>query len=591
MREMKRFHSGLWEKRLKRMLSGNVRITMGKRGNGNYRKIHAGEQKPFSVQVRAWIANIYLLLMLGFYPLFQVDGYMDLVYRKWAMLLRVTAAAVAVSLLWTLPDIITRMRGRNAVPVRGSRAHEGKSKAPGMKSKVSGMKKWNKPDWLPVDWFVAGYFICVLISYFAAVDRQAAFWGVDTWYTGFVSQLLFIGIYFMISRGYLGMPYLDVVSAAAAVIVGGIVILQRFGVDALHLYDGFGDDVKLEFVTTLGQVTWTSSYVTILLIAGTGIYFLTAEEEKSRKIFWGICTGIGFAMEMVLNCDSGVIALCAAIMIMAWIAVGSREKTLRLMEILMIALLSAAVTGMAERLFAKRMIPIDAVYLKVAQSMFLYPVLAAVAFLYFLIKKGKMNVEGSPKSVHIIRGIYLGLLLLGIGAAAVLFVLHGKGYFAGSPTENYFRFTVWWGNSRGFIWRSGAAVFMDFGIGRKLFGCGPDGFTPYAYRLMGDAINEFWHNQIVPNVHNEWFNAVINYGLVGGTAYLGIFVSAAWLYMKKAIASPMAGKMRAVLFGCGLAAAGYIVHNVLCYQQIIGTPVIFILIGIGAAKIRQEKNI
>ena len=49
------------------------------------------------------------------------------------------------------------------------------------------------------------------------------------------------------------------------------------------------------------------------------------------------------------------------------------------------------------------------------------------------------------------------------------------------------------------------------------------------------------------------------------------------------------GKTRAVLFGSGLAAFGYIVHNVLCYQQIIGTPVIFILIGIGAAKIRQEK--
>ena len=129
-----------------------------------------------------------------------------------------------------------------------------------------------------------------------------------------------------------------------------------------------------------------------------------------------------------------------------------------------------------------------------------------------------------------------------LGQPVVLFVLHGKGYFAGSPTENYFRFTIWWGNSRGFIWRTGAAVFMDFGIGRKLFGCGPDGFTPYAYQLMGDAINEFWHNQIVPNVHNEWFNAVINYGLVGGAAYLGIFVSSAWLYLKTALSSMADGE-------------------------------------------------
>ena len=108
---------------------------------------------------------------------------------------------------------------------------------------------------------------------------------------------------------------------------------------------------------------------------------------------------------------------------------------------------------------------------------------------------------------------------------------------------------------------------------------------------MGDAINEFWHNQLVPNVHNEWFNAVINYGLVGGLAYLGIFVSSAYACMRTALSAE--DRESAVIFGAGLAAAGYIAHNVLCYQQIIGTPFIFVLMGIGAAKMRlgeEKKN-
>ena len=88
---------------------------------------------------------------------------------------------------------------------------------------------------------------------------------------------------------------------------------------------------------------------------------------------------------------------------------------------------------------------------------------------------------------------------------------------------------------------------------------------------------------MVPNVHNEWFNGLINYGIIGGTAYLGIFLSAAYRLMKSALE----GK-GAVVFGAGLAAAGYIAHNVLCYQQIIGTPLIFILLGIGVAGIRKE---
>ena len=101
---------------------------------------------------------------------------------------------------------------------------------------------------------------------------------------------------------------------------------------------------------------------------------------------------------------------------------------------------------------------------------------------------------------------------------------------------------------------------------------------------MGDAINGFWHNQLVPNVHNEWFNGLINYGIVGGAAYLGIFVSAAYGLMKTAWE-----KESAAVFGIGLAAAAYIAHNVLCYQQVIGTPLMFLLLGIGVAKVRKES--
>lgn len=132
-----------------------------------------------------------------------------------------------------------------------------------------------------IDWFVLGYLICAVISYATAADRPSAS-EVDTWYTGLVAQLLFVGIYFMVSFGYKGMAYLDVAGAAAGIVVGLIIILQRFGVDVLHLYRGFGDDVRLNFVTTLGQVTWTSSYVSILLVAGMGIYFCSQPGKKEH---------------------------------------------------------------------------------------------------------------------------------------------------------------------------------------------------------------------------------------------------------------------------------------------------------------------
>ena len=426
-------------------------------GNTMGKKMPVGRES-FSEKIRSWTANIYLLIMLAVYPLFMVNGYMDLVYKKWAMFLYTTGVMVLFSVLWYL---------------FGTKGNEKAIWFPWyLAGKAGRVKKDRESTWLPMDWFVIGYFICVIVSYLGASDRAFSLWGVDTWYTGFVSQMLFVGIYFMISTGYKKMPYLDVIAAAAGTLVAFIIVLQRFGVDAFSLYKGFGEDVKLNFVTTLGQVTWTSSYVSILLIVGMGVYFAGAEGQK--RVLWAVCIGIGFMAELLLNCDSGIIAIIAALMIMVWLAVGNREKTMRFMEVIMFLLAAAAVTGILERILEGQMVPIDAVYLKVAQSILIYPALALAAFLYWLVKTDKICLDGKRKAVWIIKGIYLALIGIAVIAAIVLFILHGKGYFSGSPTENYFRFTIWWGNSRGFIWRTGAAVFGDFGLWRKLFGCGPD---------------------------------------------------------------------------------------------------------------------
>ncbi len=531
---------------------------MGKKKNQYYGgKQNRAEKESFFGAVWEQAVQIYLFLMLAVYPLFMGRGYEELVYKKWALFLYASSAFCIVSTVCGAAALAGR-RGRTDRKKGSERCAGGRT---------------------VTDWFVFIYLLCVVISYLGAVDSQTAFWGVDTWYMGLVSQVLFVGIYFGISRGYAENRYMKILAAAVAVIVGSIVILQRFDIDVVYLYQGYSDEVKLDFVTTLGQVTWASSYISILLTAGMGIYYLT--EEKKAKIFWGICVGAGFASEMLLNSDSGMIAVFAALMVMLWLAVGSRKRLLALAEIGMIALTAVAAVGILERIFGGRMIPIDAVYLKAAQSVMVYVLLAIAAVFHLAIRKDWLHGDAKQGTVRLVRGIYILLVCLGIVGMSALFILHGKGYFGGSPTENYFRFTIWWGNSRGFIWRTGAAVFADFNVWRKLFGCGPDCFTPYSYQMMGDAINEFWHNQIVPNVHNEWFNGVINYGIVGGAAYLGIFLSSAYGLIKAALK----GK-GAVVFGIGLAAAAYIAHNVLCYQQIIGTPLIFILLGIGAAKVR-----
>lgn len=538
----------------RRTAEKNGRKNRGRRNGGKGQR-PGKEEFSFSSFLREELLEVYLVIMLAVYPLFMADGYRDLVYRKWGLLLYASALFLAGSAAAAVPAVIRLLREKK------------------------------RPVFSVTDGFVLLYLVCVLISFAGAADRKGAVMGVPTWYMGLVAQLLFVGIYFAVSRGCVRLGYLRYLTAAVFLILCGMVILQRFGVDVLSLYADLPEEVKLNFVATMGQVTWSSSYISILLIAGIGIYYCSAGGRD--KYFMGCCLAAGFATEAVLNCDSGMIAAACAMLLLLWFSLAQRERLMAFLEIVMIAAASFGGTGILERIFKKRMVPIDAVYLYAAQSAVPYVILAAAAVLYLLLRFGVLSMDGEKRKVSIARGIYAGFLVLLALAAALLFVLHGKGYFAGSPTENYFRFTVWWGNSRGFIWRVGAAVFQDFNVFRKLFGCGPDGFTAYAYGLMGDAINEFWSNQTVPNVHNEWFNAVINYGLAGGAAYLGIFVTAAKRFL---VFGLRAAGERPELFGMGLAAAGYIAHNLLCYQQMIGTPLIFLLLGLGEAAFRDQTS-
>ncbi len=529
---------------------------MGKKRN------KTGEKANIFETVRTQGVEIYLFLMLCVYPLFMGKGYGELIYRKWALFLYATMAFVAVS----------AVTGCAAAAV-GRRTLHGQGK---------GGRFWER--WILTDWFVLGYMVCALISYVGAVEHEAGFWGVETWYLGLASQLLFGGIYFGVSRGYAELKYLEYLAAAVLMAVNGIIVLQRFGVDVANLYAGYGSEVKQLFVTTQGQVTWTSSYTSIVLVAGMGMYYLS--QEKREKLFLGICIGFGFGAGMLINCDSGMLAVAAALMVMAWQAIGHKDRLLALAEIVMAALAAVAIVGILERCLEERMVPIDAVYLKVAQSWLVYALLAAVAVFYLFVKKGSVPWAEKGRMVRALKGIYVALVCLGIAGMAALFILHGKGYFAGGPTGTYFRFDKEWGKGRGFIWRVGAAVFADYNIWRKLFGCGPDNFMAYSYGLMGEEMRNFWPALTITNVHNEWFNGVLNYGIVGGAAYLGIFVTAAYRLLRSALE-----KEEAVMFGAGLAVVGYMAHNLLCYQQIIGTPLIFLLMGIGVAKVRKKETV
>jgi O-antigen ligase len=135
---------------------------------------------------------------------------------------------------------------------------------------------------------------------------------------------------------------------------------------------------------------------------------------------------------------------------------------------------------------------------------------------------------------------------------------------------------VWsdsWGNKRGFTWRVAYKMISEFGPIKLLLGVGADGFARYGYEVYQELIKSVWGDNVLTNAHNEWVTMIVDGGILGGASYLGIYISEMIKGVKKAATDP-------IKIAVSASIASYICHNLFCYQQVLCTPCIFLLMAI-----------
>jgi O-antigen ligase len=181
-----------------------------------------------------------------------------------------------------------------------------------------------------------------------------------------------------------------------------------------------------------------------------------------------------------------------------------------------------------------------------------------------------------------IRIVILILLILGLLGMVIYIFLNTTGKLPErfSSNSNYLVFNDAWGNNRGVSWRCTVGGYLKADPLRKLFGVGPDSFAEYIYTIYQADLDRILGGHIAQIcAHNEWLNTLLNLGVLGLIAYLGVFISSFKDCMKGAEKYPC-------LYGVAIAIVAYILHNFFCYQQIICTPAIFILMAMAQALIR-----
>lgn len=506
------------------------------------------------------IVFLYVFFMLTVYPFYFHNKYYDIGNAKWQFFIFLTVGLGAVLCGLLLFRIIKEWK-----------PHEFREAIQKIRLSV-------------IDRFVFVYAVAVLVSALLSPYKDQVIWGYDGWYMGLVSQMCFVLIYFCVSRYWRWELSAVIGGLSAAFLIFLLAVLMRFRIDPLSLYQNIDEQYIINFLSTIGQATWYSSYMVILF--PLGLFAFWFYDNQYVRVLGGIFTAVGFMTMVTQNSDSSFIAFGLLFFVLFWISLESNHKFRRFLEAAAMCFFCFKFIGICQVLFPERAVRLDAVSLFCSQSSFTWIILIVTAIFYFCFRWLEKYPNFDISKIKNIRFFFLALLLSGITGIVIYIGLNTADKLPERLRNgsHYLLFDEYWGNNRGSSWMIAVKSFLKGDFVRKLFGCGPDGFSSFVQNFFHEELAAKWGNSaILSCAHNEWLNALVNLGILGAVSYIGIFISAICRFFRKSKEYPE-------LTAIALSVICYMGHNFFCYQQIVCTPTIFILMGIGESIVRNGKT-
>ncbi len=501
--------------------------------------------------------KVYLVLILLVLPLYMENGYAMIGNVKYRFFRNVTLFFILVTVILLAVLAVSKSHAEKRAPL------------------FSG-----------TDIMALCYGAGAVLSWCFSGDRYRAWWGAPGWYMGLLSQLMFVWIYFAVSRW--GEELSGVLWAffTGAVIVMALGILNRYVFDPLSVVEGLSDWDREHFLSTIGNQNWYCGYVSV---ASSVCLCFTCMEGRIRQAA-GLAGSLLFFWTLLTQGSEGgyLIALAEAAVLLFW-ALEDRRRLFRFLRV-MACCPAAALMGQYCIRFRGLVLVEDG-----SLGGFLFwrgwPAALAVlavllVLLYFRERKG---CEDRLKSGRVKKAaLWAAGALLVSGAAVILACQVWEGVWVVLGEKELLRITDSWGNGRGALWRISLGTYARGSFVEHLVGAGPDCFSNAAYARY--PVNEIlhatgkWETALYANAHNEWLNILVNQGILGLVSYGGIFATLFIRLWKSARRDPSA------LLGI-LAVSGYCVYGVVSFQQTVSTPLVFAVLGISEAALRKGRKV
>lgn len=523
------------------------------------------------------LCNLYVIFLLAVLPLYMRQGYWRLGDDKYLLFRNVTLLCMICSAIFLVAAGIQKL--------------------------------WNRTiAWSWVDSFVLGYGICNVLSWFFSDYRSTAWLGYRDWYMGLLSQLLFVWIYFFVSRCYEGAAYpvRSGQGALFAVIIIGIA--NRLSMDVLGVFrDGErgawnrGDWDYTHLLSTVGNINWLCGYLAVLLPFALVGYLRAKEKWLAVWLYFVSASGLLFLWIQGSDSGVGLSVLIPIVLLLFGVCRKQYRKRIWLLGIgeLVLCRVFLALLGLVRR---ESTIPTDDKGIAVLQEVTSLSLLVWMILVFAVVYVCRLSKGKKLTAVCVIT-------LAVIGAENVLDAktLFGEAAWTEDSRieqdiENQFFGTIFsemilsnyeadgaenaaggengfygWGSGRGGLWTLAVDGFRQGDWKQKLIGAGPDCYGEYVYdKLPADnyiVVRGQWQDAVFANAHNEWLNQLVNIGIMGTVAYLGIFVAGFFRYGKRCLKDSyyLLGVMALLLYGA---------NSLISFQQVMNAPYLFLILGL-----------
>lgn len=451
---------------------------------------------------------------------------------------------------------------------------------------------WRKNPWKisVTDGFVFAYLILSLISvvsggFYEDAAWGNAWWGSSGWNMGWMSQFSFVLIYLAMSR--FGRYYRVILSAfcGSALVVFLIGILHRLMIDPIGFYEGLQGYQMAQFLSTMGQATWYASFLVAALPVGVAVFLFA--EKRLWRILGGVYMAVGFASLVTQNSDSAYFAFAGFMLVFFLLCVESRETVSRFAEVCTLFFAMGKVMYFLMQIHPNPDLEYDFITRLMLEGKSTWALLA-LCFVWDIFLYHRRNRPYQAVKLQWVKWVAIAGTAACVLLVVVTIILQTRGVFSGRlgemlGTVSYFNWNDAWGNGRGRIWSFTARVFAGESLLHKLFGVGPDCFCGYVMAAHREEVNLLWGDKMLTNAHNEWMTALVNAGILGAAAYIGIFVTAIRRFVK-------AWRRDYLLAGAAASTVSYMAYNFFCYQQVCCTPFVFLLMGVGEYLLRKEVS-